>query len=310
MHWLDLVGRDPVPWLLDPANPSARYQTLKHIFRLPQEDLDAEQQRILDWKPVATLRRNWDPINHWGRAENPYYGGPVGNFGTLILLAQLGVPCIPEVEAACENLILHGKREDGLFAPEGAGAAPWLSYSGLALHSLEHFGLGDDPRVLSAWDVLLRVIKEDPQGLNYRLTDRSTRAGAVKALRALIHRDEDQMSPQKKEVIEILVRYLLAHTYKWEGEDADWLLPRFPRYYDSDIVEFCHVLAHTDSRNRSVVQQATQRLLELQDEGGRWPKMKSTPAFSEERIFRPSRWLTFEAVHALMLLYGDEIYAP
>ncbi len=28
MHWMDLVARDPVPWLLDPGNPSVRLQTL------------------------------------------------------------------------------------------------------------------------------------------------------------------------------------------------------------------------------------------------------------------------------------------
>ncbi len=68
-------------------------------------------------------------MHFWGRAESPYYGGPVGNFGTLYLLAQMGVPRYPEIEPVCENLLAIGRRRDGHYAPQG-GAAPGIAMPG------------------------------------------------------------------------------------------------------------------------------------------------------------------------------------
>ncbi len=306
---MELVARDPVPWLLDPGNPSVRVLALKHIFKRGPTELAEDQQRLLDWKPVAALRRHWDSINFWGRSDNPYFGGPVGNFGTLYLFAQLGVPRRSEIASACENLLTRGRHSEGYFAPQDVSAAPWLSFNGIALQVLTHFGYGDDPGALDAWNVMLTAFGSAPDHLGCALADRACRAGAVKALGALIHRNETQPTDRDAKAIEILCDYLLKHDYAWEGEDADWLLPRFPRYYDADIIELCHVLAHTPARDHPRAQAILRRMLALQDSLGRWSKMKTTPALSEERVLQPSRWLTFEAVHSLMLTYGDNAYA-
>ncbi len=101
-----------------------------------------------------------------------------------------------------------------------------------------------------------------------------------------------------------LCTYLLRHTYDLEGEDSDWTKPRFPRFYDTDLIELCHVLAHTAHRAHPTSQRLLRFVLDLQDADGRWHKQKVTPALAIERIFQPSRWLTFEAVHALVLNYG------
>jgi hypothetical protein len=320
-HWMDLVARDPVPWLLDPANPSVRFQTLHHIFRKPAQELEGEQGSILTWRPVDHLRRHWDPYHFWGRADDPYFGGPVGNFGSLYLLTQLAAPGFPEIARTCESLLALGRQEDGIFSPPGEAAAPWLSYTGMALQILLHFGYEDHPAVQAAWLAAARRIEADPQGLGCRLQDRISRAGAVKMLGALTHRSAVEPVPARGEdrrndaVVGILCDYLCDHAYDWVGQDAEWMLPRFPRYYDTDIVEFSHVLAHTirgyaiSSRSASAVQEVFRQMLTLQDQSGRWPKMKTTPAFAEERVFQPSRWLTFEAVHAMILAHGDAMYA-
>ncbi len=310
MQWLDLVARDPVPWLLDPGNPSARFQTLKHIFRKPREVLDTEQQHILTWQPVEMLRRHWGNHNFWGRAGNPYYGGPLGNFGTLYLLTQLGAPTSHEVEPTCEDLLSKGRRPDGLFAPEGVSSAPWLCYTGIALQILEHFGYGDDPRVLTAWATVLKTLQQAPEDLNCDIDNRDCRAGAVKLLRACIHREQGLGVPTDEEIIERLCTHLLHHRYDWRRDDADWLRMRFPRFYDADLVECLHVLAHTRYRDHPTAQDMAKQMLTLQDASGRWSKLKATPITVEERLHQPSRWLTFEAIHTLMLLYGDTMYAP
>jgi hypothetical protein len=322
IHWMDLVARDPVPWLLDPSNPSVRFQTLRHIFGQPAQAVEGEQARILAWKPVDLLRRHWDPYHFWGRVDDPYFGGPVGNVGMLYLLTQLAVPRVPEIERTCEVLLVSGRHEDGIFSPPGEAAAPWVSYTGMVLQVLLHFGYGDHPAVQTAWLAAARRIEADPVRLGCLLSDRMCRAGAVKMLGALIHRTADDlattqhMRERTDVMIDTLCNYLFAHVYDWEREDAEWMLPRFPRYYDTDIVEFSHVIAHTvigrspSGPRATMVQRVMQQMLTLQDESGRWPKMKTTPAFAEERVTQPSRWLTFEAVHALILAHGDAMYAP
>lgn len=309
MAWVDLIGRDPVPWLLDPGNPSARYLTLKHIFRKPEAALQEEQSRILAWQPVVTLRRHWTPTSLWGRATAPYYGGSAGNFGTLYLLTQLGAPRFPEVEPTCESLLEHGRLPDGSFAPGDQAAAPWLSYTGMALQILTHFGYGDDSRTEQAWEILGHVIRNDPEQLGCAVADRGCRSAGVKALGALLHRGGDRPLDRDLRTIDLLCRYLLDQSYDWEERDADWRLPRFPRYYDTDLVELAHMLAHTRHRDTPLCRGVVARMLKLQNGEGRWIKAKNTPAFPEERVMQPSRWLTFEAVHALMLIHGDPMYA-
>ncbi|MBN1249406.1 MAG: hypothetical protein JXC32_17225 [Anaerolineae bacterium] len=309
MAWIDLIGRDPVPWLLDPGNPSARYLTLKHIFRKPAAALLEEQSRLLAWRPVAMLRRHWTPTSFWGRATTPYYGGAAGNFGTLYLLTQLGSPPFPEVEPTCESLLEHGRRPDGTFGPGDQAAAPWLSYTGMALQILTHFGYAGDPRTVQGWAMLAQAIADNPDTLGCPVADRGCRAAGVKALGALLHRGGDGPLNSDRVTINTVCHYLLDQPYDWQGRDADWLLARFPRYYDTDLLELGHMLAHTTYRDSSLCKTVIELMIRRQDGEGHWIKAKNTPVFPEERINQPSRWLTFEAVHTLMLTYGDTMYA-
>jgi len=136
------------------------------------------------------------------------------------------------------------------------------------------------------------------------------RSGLVKALDALIHVPPLQRTGDNAAAIETLGEMLVMHAYDWGAQDADWLAATFPRYYDADILELCHVLAQTDYRTQPRFEELVQRMLTLQNEQGRWRKLRATPVFPIERIQHPSRWLTYEAVHTLTLTYGDTIYAP
>jgi len=309
MRWLDLVKRDPVPWLLDPENPSARYLTLQHIFKKTEETLAAERTRVLQWEPVQDLLQHWNRFNFWGRVYDPYFGSEVSNFGTLHLLGQMAVPRFPELEPVCENLLDIGRHGDGRFSPEDARAAPWLCYTGMALKALHHFGYDEDLRVQSARAALIQSIVLQPELLDCPMVGGSCRSGLVKALDALLSIPADRRTAEDEDAVGILAEQLLNDAYDWEGRDADWLLPTFPRYYDSDVVELCHVLSQTPSRTHHRFEELVQHMVSLQTNQGRWRKMRATPALSVERIYHPSRWLTYEAVHTLMSVYGDSVYA-
>jgi hypothetical protein len=308
MRWLDQVSRDPVPWLLDPENPSSRFLTLRDIFNKHPDKLREEQERILDWSPVKLLRSHWDPVNLWGRSQAPYFGGPVGNFGSLHMLQQIGASRFPEVQIACESLLSAGMIEEGIFSPEKNAAAPWLCYTGIALSIMYQFGFGEDSRTLGARDTMVDTILRKPEKLSCAMVRGECRDGLVKALNALLHLPDSQRNHTEELAIDTLCDKLISYKYDFSGEDAEWILPRFPRYYESDIVELCHVLAHTIYRYDPRLLALLQPLLALQNTDGKWSKARSTPSLSVERIQQPSRWLTYEAIHTLTLVYGDDIY--
>ena len=308
MRWLDYVRRDPVPWLLDPVNPSVRYLTLRDIFRKPDSELIEEQQRVLDWAPVVKLRTHWDPLHHWGRAGDPYYGGPLGTLGTLYLLAQLGAPPFSEAQASCEQLLAYGRRNDGYLAPRGGTAIPPIGLTGMALRILHHFGFGDHPITQAACRRLVATVQQAPDTLGQAIADHATCAAAIKALESLL-RMADTVE-DRTTAMEILGRYLLAYPYDWAGRDARWLILRFPRFYDSDLSELCHTLAQTPFRETPEFEGLVQRLGQQQNAEGYWVKRKPTLALDWEPPMHPSRWLTYEAIHTLILTYGDDRYAP
>ncbi|MDF1512691.1 MAG: hypothetical protein P1S60_02660 [Anaerolineae bacterium] len=309
MRWLDFVSRDPVPWLLDPINPSSRYLTLRDIFQKDKKLLNPDQEQILLWEPIKLLRAHWDPVSHWGRANAPYYGSAVGSFGTLHMLQQLGAPVFPEAQATCEALFTSGRTEQGLFIPDSHTAA-WLCYTGIALQVLVHFGFAKDPRTQTTQFILVNRILQHPESLSCPMVRGECRDGLVKALNALLHLPSHQQNQDTTHAIDILGDKLVDYTYDFAGEDAEWALPRYPRYYDSDLLELCHVLSHTNHRHDARLSRIIQTLTSLQDADGKWRKLRQTHSLAIERIQQPSRWLTYEAVHTLTLVYGDDIYGP
>jgi hypothetical protein len=52
-------------------------------------------------------------------------------------------------------------------------------------------------------------------------------------------------------------------------------------------------------------------MVTLQTSQGRWPMKYSASGRLDniESLHQPSRWLTWEAVHTLMLVYGGNTYA-
>jgi hypothetical protein len=309
MHWLDVVNRDPVPWLLDPSNPSARYLTLKLIFEAPAAKLAAEQTRILDWQPVQALIDHWDRTNYWGRLANPYYGGPMGNFGTLYLLCQLGVPRFPKVEPVCENLLQRGRSPEGYFMSETSRLAPWLCYTGMALETLIHFGYGEDARTRSSWQTLIRTILDTPDAMICPLADNLCQDGLVKVMRALLLRPEPERTTEDQAALRWVREQLTQHAALLHTRERTVKEIHFPRHDHTDIVELGHTLAQTRARTHPRVGELLEDVLTLQTQVGRWPKQAITPELNVEGIQQPSRWLTLEAVHTVMLIYGGNAYA-
>lgn len=71
----DLLNGDPLPWLLEPDDPSVRYWTLRDILGRPADDGEvlAARTAIAEQPLVRELFARQQPAGHWGDdATKPY----------------------------------------------------------------------------------------------------------------------------------------------------------------------------------------------------------------------------------------------
>jgi len=299
--WQSNLKADPIPWLLEWENPSARYLTLHHLFDSDEPNSQVTEARaaIEAWPPVHDVLALMDPVDFWGRAEKPFYGGAMGTHATLHVLAELGMPRTPQLEAACENLLEYGQHESGGFTYDGTPGRIHLCYTGNAIRTLLHFGYRDDPRLERAFRYLsLRAKAPDGPACPYAYGE-ACLWGAVKALAAFAEVPTTERPPDRGQAVENLADLVLDHGFDFENNDAVWLDFGFPQDYQSDLVELCDALARLDYGPDPRLRQLLDVVLAAQTADGRWIKRYGTRALRIEKRGQPSKWVTIRALRAL-----------
>jgi hypothetical protein len=291
----------PLPWLLEEENPSARYLTLRHLLGCADLDSQASDARaaIPDWPPVREILTVMDPVDFWGRADKPFYGGAVGTAAILNLLAGLGQPPAPQLETACEGLVEHGQHETGGFTYDGTPGRIFLCYTGNAIRALLHFGYRDDPRLEQALEYLVER-SAAPGGLTCAYADgEACQWGITKALGAFAALPAAGRTSDRMDAVATLANAVLDHEFDFAGRDARWLDFGFPLDYQSDLTELCDVLACLNYGTDPRFQKLLNIVLAAQTDDGRWIKRYGTRALQVEERGRPSKWITIRALRAI-----------
>ena len=299
--WQRDLKADPIPWLLEGENPSARYLTLRHLLDSGEQDSQAAEARaaILTWPPVQEILAAMDAVDFWGRADRPLYGGAMGTHAILDLLAELGSPRIPQIETACENLLEHGQHESGGFTYNGAVGRCLLCHTGTAILTLVHFGYGDDPRLARAFEYLVtRSTAPDVLECAYAEGD-TCQWGITKALSAFAALPPPSRPEGYTRAVETLADAVLDHEFDFNGRDAQWLDFGFPLHYQSDLVELVDVLARLDYDFDPRFKRLLDIVTEAQTDEGRWIKQYGTRALQVEEQGQPSKWITLRALRAV-----------
>jgi len=299
--WQSALKADPIPWLLERENPSARYLTLRHLLDSgePESQVSEARAAIQTWPPVREILALMDPVDFWGRADRPFYGGAVGTHATLNLLAELGMPRTPQLEAACENLFEHGQHESGGFTYDGTPGRILLCYTGNAIRTLVHFGYQGDPRLERAFDYLVMRCSV-PEGLTCPYADHmECQWGITKALAAFAELPETDRTSTQMDAVKTLADAVLDYEFDFEGRDARWLNFGFPLDYQSDLVELCDALARLDYTPDPRFRRLLDIILATQTADGRWIKRYGTRALQVEERGQPSKWITIRVLRTL-----------
>lgn len=299
--WQSSLKTDPIPWLLERENPSARYLTLRHLLDSGEPDSQVTEARaaIQTWPPVREILALMDPVVFWGRTDRPFYGGAVGTHATLNLLAELGMPRTPQLEAACENLFKHGQHGSGGFTYDGTSGRLLPCYTGNAVRTLVHFGYRGDPRLERAFDYLVTRSTE-PGGLTCPYAyGEACPWGITKALAAFAELPGADRTSDQMHAVDVLVNAVLDHEFDFEGRDAHWLDFGFPLDYQSDLVELCDALARLTYGHDPRLRRLMDVMLAAQTADGRWIKRHGTRALQVEERGQPSKWITIRALRAL-----------
>ena len=326
---------DPTGWLLEEDNPSVRYFTLTDLLEKAPDDSDAKKAkaRIMETGQVPKILTSQKSRGYWGRPEDFYirskYKGTVWN---LILLAELGADeNDSRVRHTCDFILENSQDcESGGFsyvmAKGGKGGAhtgviPCLT--GNMVWSLIRLGYLDDYRVRHGIDWIIRYqrfddgVEEGPHGWPYEKRKKcwgthTCHMGAVKGLKALAEIPAEKRTIEMESVIQRGAEYLLKHhIYKRSHDLAkvskpEWLKFGFPLMWNTDALEVLGTLAKLGVRDNRM-QEAIDLVISKQDERGIW---KLDAAFTGryrvniERVGRPSKWITLNAVRALKTLSG------
>jgi hypothetical protein len=300
-QWQRDIKGDSLPWLLEEENPSARYLALRDLLGCADCDSQAADAReaIPTWAPVREILSSMDPVDFWGRAQRPFYGGAVGTAAILNLLADLGHPCTSQIEAACENLFEYGQHDSGGFTYDGSPGRLFLCYTGNAIRTLIRFGYVSDPRLRRGLEYLVERTTT-PGGLTCPYADQEEcQWGIVKALTAFATMPAAQRTDDHTHAVQVLADSVLDHPFDLEGRDSRWLDFGFPLDYQSELTELCCALACLGYGRDPRLLELLDIMKDAQSADGRWIKRYGTRALQVEQKGEPSKWVTIRALHAI-----------
>ena len=325
---------DPLPWLIEPQDPGARFLALRDLLDLPVDDpqLVAAQQAAHRDGPIAAILDNMHPKGYWskpGAGYNPKYFSTVWS---LITLAQLGatVSADMRISPACSYLLDHSLTPNGQFAINGTPSGTVDCLQGNLCAALVALGY-EDTRLERAFEWMARTLTgegiapntEKDAPLRYYAykcgpmfacgANRGLPCawGAAKIMLAFARWPASRQTPLIEKAIHLGVDFLFSNdpsranypSGTTSKPSRNWWLFGFPVFYVTDILQIVEALAGLGYGNDPRLANALQLIREKQDEHGRWAleynySGKTWVDYGLEK--QPNKWVTLRALKVLM----------
>ena len=293
------LNGDPLPWLLDPENPSVCYWTLVDILGRPANDPEVQMARAaIPQQPlVKELFALQHPDGHWGDDETKPQTAQ-GAVTVLGLLYMLGVAPDSCTSAGCESFLRNCQHESGGFSMTRkirSGIFPCTTSPHLPF--LIYFGLGDDPRVRSACAFMIEEMSAENALDCGRYQHRDCLWGAIAGLNGLAVLPADMRSAQSSQTAARLANTLLDAGYDFKGEHKRWLTFGVPRAWD--LLSALKALANHGYAHDPRFIPLLDLILDHQDERGRWLCGSVSRTWPIEKRNQPSKWVTLDVLRVL-----------
>jgi hypothetical protein len=333
MDWKSQLNGDPLPWLLEAADPGVRYLALRDLQDLPPDDPDLLAARELAHThgPIATVLAGMNPDGYWvkpGPGYNPKYTSTVW---ALILLAQLGAVADMDdrICLAMNYMLEHGLAQHGQFTANGTLSGMADCLQGNLCWALSELGC-DDPRLTAAYDWMARSVtgegiapmSERDAPVRYYAgkcgplfacgsNDKKSCAwGAAKVMLALAHWPTARRTPLMERAIQQGVDFLFSVdpvTAEWPSGYAakpsgNWWKFGFPVFYVADLLQIVESLVALGYGKDPRLNHTLQFILDKQDSQGRWLLEydytgKTWDNFGVKKT--PNLWVTLRVLKAL-----------
>ena len=323
MTWHSRLKGDPLPWLLEPENPSARYLALTELLDRSPDDADviAARAAIPSFEPGRSILdaqyggsdARQGLTGYWVKPDVGYSPKYRATVWQIIFLAQLGAPPIDPIRRACDYVLTRSRRAtdrsghpDGRFVA-GSGARTAINcLNGNLVWALERLGYGRDPRLIEAREATARTIAGHGFGCYYN-AELPCAWGDVKALRAFLAVPAGERSAALQTAIERGVEFLLSvpllqAAYPTRGQVSQrWFKLGFPLGYQADLLEAMAALAQAGQGDHPHVQAGAEWLLARQDQAGRWTLEQALGKMwaSVGQVGQPNKWVTVRALQLL-----------
>jgi hypothetical protein len=292
------LNGDPLPWLLDPENPSVRYWTLVDLLDRPASDPEVQGARaaIAHQSLVKELFALQRPEGHWGDETKPHTAQ--GAVAALTLLHILGVTPDERTLKGCDSFLRFCQHASGGFSMTRtlrSGIFPCTT--GTHLPFLVYFGLGDDPRLRAAFAFLITEMSCDDALDCGRYGHQDCLWGAIAVLSGMAVLPADLRSAQSQRLVERMANALLDARYDFEGEHKRWLTFGVPRAWD--LLSALKALAAHGYAQDPRFTPLLKRVLSCQDEQGRWLCGSVSRTWPMEKRNQPSKWVTLDALRVI-----------
>jgi hypothetical protein len=306
---------DPLPWLLEENNPSARYWALTSLRGLPGSDPEVRAARdaIPFVEPArGILNAQW-PQGYWIGPGVGYSPKHKATIWQIIFLGALGAPRTEAIDRACDYVLQNSRLPDGRFSAYRSARGATLCLNGNLLKSMRQLGVWD-PRLDESLEALAETIHRHGFRCRFnvsgppppRMSDGMPCAwGSIKALGALA--TVQDRSPRVQAAIARGIDFLFsADLARGDYPTATGISPQwhqfgFPLGYASDLLEALDVLGQLGCGADPRLAAAVQVVVGKRDHAGRWNldnALENTWA-SFGRPGHPNKWVTVRALQAL-----------
>jgi hypothetical protein len=337
--WGCVLAQDPLPWLLEPADPAVRSSALRLLLGRRADDpkVRAARSQAMAVDPIAGILAAQDDAGWWekpGPGYGPKYRGTLWN---LMFLDQLGAdPDDARIQRACNYVLTWSPTATGGFGASGSHlernpppSSAIHCLNGNLARALVGFGHLDHPTVRAATDWAARtILGEDVErwyasgtsgpGFRCAANERLPCAwGAVKEMRALAAIPVERRTDREARAVAAGLEFLLSRDpaaadypmgYGNTKPNGSWFKPGFPAAYVTDVLQNMEVLGALGVAADSRLDHAYEWLVGLADAQGRWKNRyaytgKTTVPIEKQGAL--SKWVTLRACTVLRARHGD-----